>query len=346
MPTETEEPRTEHDQDHHVEDAFEGGPVKTFLEHLEDLRWVLIKTLAAIGVAFVVCLFAGPHVIAILKYPLNRAKIKHPKGYHVIHIYVGGTNRIFTAQLTPQQQGLFPTATNAVTAFDIGLRPNGSNFIVTATPRAVQDDGFERLALSLDALSPAGAFIVATKVAIYGGLVLASPLVFYFIAGFVFPALKFKEKKYVYRGMLFGGGLFLIGVSFCYFVLMPIALTASVQFSEWLGFNVTFWRAEDYTSFVCKFILGMGLGFELPVVILILVKLGILNYDMLSRGRRYMIVISFILGAVLTTPEVVTQVLMALPLLLLYEISVWIAWYWERQERRRALADSTSASSD
>src|SRR5207248_3350342 len=93
------------------------------------------------------------------------------------------------------------------------------------------------------------------------------------------PALKFKEKKYVYRGMVFGGGLFLIGVSFCYFVLMPLALTASVQFSEWLGFNVTFWRAEDYTSFVCKFILGMGLGFELPVVILILVKLGILNYD-------------------------------------------------------------------
>ena len=82
----------------------------------------------------------------------------------------------------------------------------------------------------------------------------------------------------------------------------------------------------------------MGLGFELPVVILILVKLGILNYDMLSKGRRYMIVISFVLGAVLTTPEVVTQVLMALPLLVLYEISVWVAWYWERQERKQAVA--------
>ena len=116
---------------------------------------------------------------------------------------------------------------------------------------------------------------------------------------------------------------------------MPLALTASVQFSEWLGFNVTFWRAEDYTSFVCKFMLGMGLGFELPVVILILVKLGILNYDMLSKGRRYMIVINLILGALLTTPEVFTQIMMAIPLQLLYEISVWIAWYWERKEKKR-----------
>ena len=153
-----------------------------------------------------------------------------------------------------------------------------------------------------------------------------------------FPALKMKERKYVYRGLVFGGGLFALGVVFCYFILMPVALTASVQFSEWMNFSVNEWRAEDYISFVCKFMLGMGLGFELPVVILILVKLGILNYDMLSKGRRYMIVISFVLGAVLTTPEVVTQVLMALPLLVLYEISVWIAWYWERQERKQPVA--------
>src|SRR2546430_427757 len=326
--TETEEPRTDYEQEHQDPHEFEGGPVKTFLEHLEDLRWVLIKTLAAVGVAFVVCLFAGKHVIAILKYPLMQARVSHPKGYQMVEFYLGSTNRIFSHQVTPAERELLPIGTNGVTAFDLRLVPNGTNFIITATRRPAQDVGFERLALSLDALSPAGAFVVATKVAIYGGLVLASPFVFYFIAGFVFPALKMKEKKYVYRGMLFGGGLFLIGVSFCYFALMPVALSASVQFSEWLGFNVTFWRAEDYTSFVCKFMLGMGLGFELPVVILILVKLGILNYDMLSKGRRYMIVISFVLGAVLTTPEVVTQVLMALPLLLLYEVSGWVAWYW------------------
>jgi sec-independent protein translocase protein TatC len=82
----------------------------------------------------------------------------------------------------------------------------------------------------------------------------------------------------------------------------------------------------------------MGLGFEMPVVILVLVKIGILDYRTLSKARRYMIVINLILGALLTTPEVLTQVLMFVPLQILYEISVWIAWYWEWRDRRREAA--------
>jgi sec-independent protein translocase protein TatC len=189
-------------------------------------------------------------------------------------------------------------------------------------------------------LSPAGSFVVATKVAFYGGLVLASPFIFYFVANFVFPALKLREKKYIHRGLAFGGGLFLTGVCFCYFVLMPVALRASVQYAEWLGFSANQWRAEDYVAFVCKFMVGMGVGFELPVVVLTLVKIGVLNYRLLAAGRRYVIVISAVLGAVLTTPEVITQILMAFPLYLLYEICVWIAWYWERQDKKREAAES------
>jgi len=130
--------------------------------------------------------------------------------------------------------------------------------------------------------------------------------------------------------------LFLFGVAFCYVALMPIALAASQKYSQWLGFSAFQWKADDYISFVCKFMLGMGLGFEMPVVILTLVKIGVLNYRLLSKGRRYMIVINLVLGALLTTPEVITQLIMFLPLQLLYEISIWIAWYWERQERKRA----------
>ena len=92
--------------------------------------------------------------------------------------------------------------------------------------------------------------------------------------------------------------------------------------------------------------LGMGLGFELPVVLLALVKIGILDYKKLSAMRRYMIVINLILGALLTTPEVFTQILMAISLQVLYEISVWIAWYWERQEKKRqALPESDADGS-
>ena len=87
--------------------------------------------------------------------------------------------------------------------------------------------------------------------------------------------------------------------------------------------------------------LGMGFGFELPVVLLALVKIGVLDYRKLAAMRKYMIVINLILGALLTTPEVFTQVMMAIPLQLLYEISVWIAWYWERQEKKREAARQT-----
>jgi sec-independent protein translocase protein TatC len=80
----------------------------------------------------------------------------------------------------------------------------------------------------------------------------------------------------------------------------------------------------------------MGLGFELPVVVLTLVKIGVLDYHMLSGARRYVIVINLILGAVLTTPEPITQIVMFVPLQVLYEITVWIAWYWDRRDRKRA----------
>jgi Sec-independent protein secretion pathway component TatC len=80
----------------------------------------------------------------------------------------------------------------------------------------------------------------------------------------------------------------------------------------------------------------MGVGFELPVVVLTLVKIGILSYSTLAKSRRYVIVIVFILGAVLTTPEVITQVLMAFPLWLLYEITVLVAWYWDQPDPAKA----------
>ena len=189
-------------------------------------------------------------------------------------------------------------------------------------------------------LSPAGSFIVATKAAFYGGIVIASPFIFYFIAHFVFPALKMREKKYIYRGLAFGAGLFAIGVCFCYFVLMPVALAASVQYAEWLGFSANQWRAEDYVAFVCKFMLGMGVGFELPVVVLTLVKIGVLSYRALTVGRPYVIVVSAVLGAILTTPEVITQILMAVPLYMLYELCIWIAWYWERKAKKLEAAQA------
>jgi len=332
MAIETEEPLTEFEQ----EQEEEGGPVKSFLEHLEDLRWVLIKSAVAVGVAMLLCLIAGDKVVKIVERPLDQAKIRFPSSVQVVTFFYG-QNKLWSLQIDTKKQAAFPLSTNRFVAVQIEPVLTGTNQVLgLRVDTTAAGDTFQKLHVDIVNLSPTGAFLVAFQVAFYGGLALASPFIFYFIAQFVFPALKMMEKKYVFRGLGFGAALFATGVCFCYFVLMPVALAASVQYSAWLGFSANQWRAEDYIGFVCKFMLGMGLGFELPVVILTLVKIGVLNYGILSKARRYMIVINLVLGALLTTPEVITQVLMALPLQLLYEVSVWMTWYWEQRDRKRA----------
>jgi len=316
----------------------EGGPVKSFLEHLEDLRWVLIKSGVAAGVAMLACLLAGNYVVRVLEWPLTRAPVRHSAKTQTVRVLFG-TNQLSVLQVTTNSPLASLVGTNPFVRLELMPVFQGTNQVLEWRALDDSDRPVEKgLPIQIINLSPAGSFVVATKVAFFGGLVLASPFIFYFVAHFVFPALRMREKKYVYRGLAFGFGLFIVGVCFCYFILMPVALTASVQYAEWLGFAANQWRAEDYVGFVCKFLLGMGLGFELPVVVLTLVKIGVLNYRMLAAGRRYVIVVSAVLGAVLTTPEVITQILMAVPLYMLYEICVWIAWYWERQEKKREAA--------
>ena len=335
MASETDEPRTRETE----EEQEEGGPVKPFLEHLEDLRWVLIKSAVTVALAMLVCLIAGNYVVGILMRPLFKAKVSYP-GTNQVATVMLHTNRIGTYQLTPEMQQAFGFGSERFVVVQLEPVNTGTNILLTLRKDTSQNarEFAERMHVDVNTLSPAGGFLVAFQVAFYGGLGVASPFIFFFVANFVFPALKLKEKKYVYRGLGFAVPLFVLGVAFCYFILMPVALAASQLYSRWLGFSANIWRAEEYISFVCKFMLGMGLGFELPVVVLTLVKIGVLNYRILSRARRYMIVINLILGAVLTTPEVITQVIMFVPLQLLYELSVWIAWYWERRDKKREAA--------
>jgi sec-independent protein translocase protein TatC len=326
----------------------EGGPVKSFLEHLEDLRWTLIKSAAAILVAVVVCMLAGNFVVGILLRPLKKTLVSYPGTNQVMTVSFG-TNVFGTYLLDDRQQAMtggLRFGSNRFVALQLVpvSIPNGTNG--TATVLALQPDpspgavrASQAMHIQIANLGPGDAFITGFHVALYAGIALASPLIFYFIAQFVFPALKKNERRYIYKALYFSVPLFVIGVCFCYFILMPVALSASQLYSNWFGFSTTIWEAGAYISFVSKFMLGMGLGFEMPVVILVLVKLGILDYRILVKARPYMIVICFVLGAVLTTPEVITQVLMALPLLLLYELSVFVAWYWDRQDRKREAAE-------
>jgi sec-independent protein translocase protein TatC len=332
--------------DFELEDEDEGGPVKPFLEHLEDLRWVLIKGVVAVSLGMLLCLIGANFVLQILEWPLKRADALRERHGQEVSFFVG-TN--LWAHFKPGSSNLGPLSlgSNQVSVYHVVVVPSGSNMVLALEPstNATLLETARSRRTNLINLSPVGGFWVAFQVALYGGIVLAAPYLIWVIGQFVLPALKITEKKYVLRGFLIGTGLFMAGVCFCYFVLMPLALRASYGYSEWLGFSADQWRAEDYISFVCKFMLGMGLGFELPVVLLVLVKIGVLDYARLKAMRRYMIVINLVLGAVLTTPEVVTQVLMFIPLQLLYELSVLIAWWWERRERQK-VADEGEPAAD
>src|SRR6185437_15560554 len=198
--------------------APEGGPVKTFLEHLEDFRWVIVKS--AVALAMTICLFAGNHVVEILKWPLTRAHISSP-GPNQVAIVNFGTNHIGNFQLSQDQQTALNLGTNRFVSVQIEPLTIGTNQIlgwrVNDDPKAIAEA--KRMHIELVNLHPAGGFFVAFQVAFYAGLVLAAFPILYFIAQFVFPALKINERKYVYRALIVGGGLFLAGISFCYFAL-------------------------------------------------------------------------------------------------------------------------------
>jgi sec-independent protein translocase protein TatC len=320
------------------EEEAEGGAVKTFLEHLEDLRWTLIKSCAATMIGMLICLFNARAMISILSWPLHRAAQRH------ILFLPEETNQFVTFQIGAARLPPLILKTNRLGSLDLGTNPtitlqvepveiNGQQlFSLRLAPKSQDTDPSTGPALIY--LDPSAPFFSSFHMAFFGGLLIASPFVFYYFGQFLMPALKIKEKKYFLRAFFVSLFLFLIGSSVAFFVVMPSALKFAQQYAEWMQIQVPYWSAETYIGFVVKFMLGMGLGFELPVVLLALVKIGILDYQKLASMRRYVIVGNLILGAVITTPEVLTQIVMAVALQLLYEASVWIAWYWERKEKK------------
>lgn len=312
----------------------EGGatPKKSFWAHVQDLRTAVMRSAIAVGVALVVCLLLDDKLVAILEYPLRRIDMFETAKPSVT--FQIGATKLGPYTVTREQFAGLPPGEAPQVVFQLGTKQIGQEQVVTlkAVPQTPEDRA--NLRVRLHNLSPAEAFFIAFRVAIYAAFIVSAPFWLYFMGQFFLPALHQKERKVFFQWLAWGVALFFTGVLLTYFFLLPIALKASMKYSELLGFNATDWRAQEYISFVTKFIFGMGVGFQFPIVVLLLVKLGVLTHAQLVQYRRHVIVLTLILGAVLTTPEVITQVAMAVPLYLLYEASIWIAWYWERQKRR------------
>ena len=178
------------------------------------------------------------------------------------------------------------------------------------------------------------AFFLWMKLAFYGGLVLASPAVCYFLTDFILPALKKKEKELLMPTFIFGTLLFLAGAAVCYYLMIPQTLKVFLKYTDWFDMKRQ-WTAVDYVGFVTSFILSVGITFEVPLVILILVRLGIVSAKTVANGRKIMIAGAVLLAAVLAPPDPFSMIMMSLPLIVICEMTIWLAWFVERWRLKR-----------
>ena len=179
-------------------------------------------------------------------------------------------------------------------------------------------------------LAPQEAFLTNIKLAFFLGLFLALPFVLYHIWRFVSSGLKPRERKYCLIFGPFSFIFFLLGSSFGYFLIVPIGMGFLLEFAN--EYLVPMLSISKYVSFVGTLTFAFGLVFQLPLVLLFLTKIGVVTPRFLSSHRKHAIVIIFIVSASLTPPDVVTQVLMAVPLILLYELGLIFSKFAYRRE--------------
>src|SRR3954463_8453190 len=249
-------------------DLPESETSKPFLEHLEDLRWTIVKMAITLILAMIVCFCFRNALVHVTQRPLR---------------------------------DLDPT---------VG---------------------------ALRALAITDSFTISFRLAFYAGIVISFPVLLYFIAEFVLPALTAMEKRFLLPAILVSSALFLTGVLTAYYWLLPKTILFFFKDTQGLGW-VPSWTVQEYYAFVTRFTIAFGLAFELPVAVLVLVRLGFISYEFMARTRPYAIVLWFIFATIISpTPDVLTMIAMALPMCLLYEACIWITWFVRRKQKRAAI---------
>jgi sec-independent protein translocase protein TatC len=244
----------------------DGDIVKPFLDHMEDLRWTLIKML----ITLIICMGAA-------------------------FWFVGPLMRLI-------QQPMLMAA------------PELQSKIVTRT-----------------IVEP---FVVSLMLAFFAGFALAMPFFGYYVFSFIMPALTRKEKKFLFPGIAASFCLFMSGVLVSYYYILPKTLRFFYDYSIKMKVNIL-WEWKDYISFCAWLTIGFGLLCQVPVVMVALAFLGIIDFRFLSATRPYAVTIILILAAVVApTPDPVTFITLAIPIILLYEICIWVVWLIDRNRKK------------
>ena len=232
----------------------------------------------------------------------------------------------FTAHLEELRKRLIISIVAVVVGFVACYHFAKEIFIILARPlqQALPPNS------SLVFINPTEAFLTYLKTAFLAGFFLAIPIILYQVWKFIAPGLYKEERSYVIPFVLSSSILFIGGALFGYFMVFPLAFKFLMGFSS--DMIQAFPSMKEYLSFVIKLLIAFGVVFETPVFIFFLAKLGIVNYEMLKAYRKYFLVLAFVIGALLTPPDPLSQIMMAVPLLILYEVSVLVTKYFGKKK--------------
>lgn len=243
---------------------------KPFIEHLEDLRTMLVRIAVTLVVSTIVTFVFYKELFSAILFPLQLA----------------------------------------------GLAKN--------------EDGARTMLQNTDV---AGPFMMAVNVSLIAAVIVAFPLLLIYLLQFILPGLKPNEKKLLFPAIAIGTGLFMSGAAFAFWLVLPRALMFFSEFAATLGSRQD-WTLDNYVTFTTRFILVFGIAFELPVIVMALVKLDFLNYKLMKSTWRHAIIAITLFSAIITpTPDVLTLMLMSGPLYFLYAICVVLAYFMEKKDR-------------
>lgn len=292
----------------------EDGAQMSLLDHLGELRARLTRSFIAVAVGMVACYGFADKMFDILMAPMIKVFQKRLEAKPVLpDAFYDDFRQLLTEMMG--ERGM-----QHVEKIDLFV-----NTLKTTLMQAAQDGHFQYT-------YPAEAFFSHIKIAIVAGLFLVSPYVFAQIWGFIAPGLYAHERKWMIPMAMLSGLFFTGGALFGYFQVFPYAFDFFAGFStEGISFTP---KLNEYLSFCLKLLFAFGFVFELPLFIFFLARLGLVSSTGLRQKRKYAILTGFIMAAVLTPPDPFTQCLMAGPLIILYEVGVWVAFFFGKKEKR------------
>lgn len=343
---------------------------KPFLDHLEDLRVMITRTVITLLIAMIGCFAFQDTLMGLLRKPVDEVRLVHASSQlpdkikpdtwetakkieraaaglepdlagYLQQQFDPDTQRLVGIVRLLRAVAVLPEAKRAeflaLAKADEPMASTVTRMLENGASPDIDSRGNLQL---MSALKPTETFMLSMKLSFFAGIVVSFPLLLMYILQFVLPGLHHHETKVLWPALGIGFGLFLGGVCFAYFLVLPRALTFFYEWSLKLGVSND-WRIGEYITFATQFTLLFGLSFELPVVVMVFVKLGLLTYEAMSRTRSYAILAIVVVAAIITpTPDAFTLCLMALPMILLYELCIWLAYFDARKQRKKDDAEA------